>query len=251
MLDALLDEHFIMASRTRRRQIASLTSDSVLNSGSNAMQQTNSRYDMSYPQNWTVSQLRAELEQNDIRLLPKLTEMVSKLENQSKKFDECNVKIKELEESIDEKIKKKVEEAIESYREREERKCNVIFHNVPESSALNKKEEDGAKLREILAVMKCDEIEPKAFVRLGRPVEGRKRLVKVVLDSVSKKHQLLSGTKLLREKDGDGNIIHGWSNIFVTPDLTKVERDKNRALRLELEKRKADEKKQKSRHLSG
>ena len=62
----MLDEHFIMASRTRRRQIASLTSDSVLNSGSNAEQQTNSRYDMSYPQNWTVSQLRAELEQNDI-----------------------------------------------------------------------------------------------------------------------------------------------------------------------------------------
>lgn len=55
-----------MASRTRRRQAASLTSDSVLNPGSKAVQKTNSRYDMNYPQNWTVSQLRAELEQNDI-----------------------------------------------------------------------------------------------------------------------------------------------------------------------------------------
>lgn len=62
----LFDEYLIMASRNRRRQTASLTLDSVLNSGSNTVQQTNSRYDMSYPQNWTVSQLRAELEQNDI-----------------------------------------------------------------------------------------------------------------------------------------------------------------------------------------
>ena len=35
---------------------------------------------------------------------------------------------------------------------------------------------------------------------------------------------------------------HGWSNVFVTPDLTKEEREKNRTLRLELEKRKNDEK---------
>ena len=79
-------------------------------------------------------------------------------------------------------------------------------------------------------------------MRLGRPVDGKQRLIKVVLGSVTNKHQLLSGTKLLRSKDGDGNSSHGWSNVFVTPDLTKEEREKNRTLRLELEKRKNDEK---------
>ena len=140
-----------------------------------------------------------------LRLLPKLTEMVSRLDNQTKRFDECNQKIKDLEESIDEKIEIKVEKAIEAFRDREERKCNVIFHNVPEPTSENKKDEDSAKLREILAVMKCDDIVPKAFVRLGRPVDGKQRLIKVVLGSVTNKHQLLSGTKLLRSKDGDGN----------------------------------------------
>ena len=41
--------------------------------------------------------------------------------------------------------------------------------------------------------MKCDDIEPKAFVRLGRPLDGKQRLLKVILDSVTNKHQLLGG----------------------------------------------------------
>ena len=64
-----------------------------------------------------------------------------------------------------------------------------------------KKEEDGEELREILAIMKCDDVVPKAFVRLGRPVNGRQRLIKVILSSVTNKHQLLGETKLLRTKD--------------------------------------------------
>ena len=73
--------------------------------------------------------------------------------------------------------------------------------------------------------MKCDDIVSKAFVKLGRPVDGKQRLIKLVLGSVTNKHQLLSGTKLLRSKDKDGNSSHGWSNVFVTPDLTKEERE--------------------------
>ena len=177
-----------------------------------------------------------------LRLLPKLTEMVAQLNNQSKRFDECDQKIKNLEESIDEKISKQVEKAIESFRDREDRKCNVIMHNVPESTSENKKEEDGEKLGKNLAIMKCDDIAPKAFVRLGRPVNGRQRLIKVILSSVINKHQLLGGTKLLRTKDGDGNSTHGWGNIFVTPDLTREERDKKQNIAIEPEKRKKDEK---------
>lgn len=142
---------------------------------------------------------------------------------------------------MDKKIESQVEKAIESFRDREERKCNVIFHNIPEPTASNKKEEDGGHLREILTAMKCEEINPKAFVRLGKPIEGKPRLMKVVLESVGNKHQFLSGTKLLRTKDGDGNVPHGWSNIFVTPDLTKEERDHSKRMRIELDKRRRDE----------
>ena len=62
--------------------------------------------------------------------------------------------------------------------------------------------------------MKCNDIEPKAFVRLGRPLDRKQRLIKVTLDSVTNIHQLLGGAKLLRTKDGGENSSHGWSNIF-------------------------------------
>ena len=78
-----------------------------------------------------------------LRVLPKLSEMASQLNFQSKRYDECNQKIKDLEGSIDEKIEKQVEKATESHHDREDRKCNVLFHNVPESLSENKMEEDG------------------------------------------------------------------------------------------------------------
>ena len=51
--------------------------------------------------------------------------------------------------------------------------------------------------------MKCNDIEPKAFVSLLRPIDGKQRLTKVILDSVINKHQLLGGAKLPRTKDVD------------------------------------------------
>ena len=40
---------------------------------------------------------------------------------------------------MDTKIETQVEKAIEMYREREERKCNVTIHNVPEPITEDKK----------------------------------------------------------------------------------------------------------------
>ena len=180
-----------------------------------------------------------------LRIIPKLNEMGTIINEQKQQLESYKAKINELETKMEEKIEKQVEKAIEMYREREERKCNVIIHNVPEPTTEHKKEEDNEKLREVFAVMKCDEIIPKSVVRLGRPIPGRIRLLKLTLDSVTCKHKLLGSTKCLREKDGAGNSIHGWSNVFITPDLTKEEREKkNKKLRDELKKRKEDEKNQ-------
>ena len=55
-----------MAHRVRRRHLSAQLNDNVLNNTTRQVQQRNSRYDMNNPQNWTVSQLRAELEQNNI-----------------------------------------------------------------------------------------------------------------------------------------------------------------------------------------
>ena len=112
------------------------------------------------------------------------------------------------------------------------------LHNIPEPSTENKKQENELKLQEVFAIMKCDEIIPKSMARLGKPINGRMRLLKLTLDSVACKHRLLGSTKYLREKDGDGNAIHGWRNVFITPDLTKEEGVKTRGCGMNLRKEK-------------
>ena len=55
----------IMASRNRRHQIPP-TSDSTHGTGNNQVRNSIARYDMSLPQNWTVAQLRVELNRHNI-----------------------------------------------------------------------------------------------------------------------------------------------------------------------------------------
>ena len=142
---------------------------------------------------------------------------------------------------MDSKSEAQVDKAIDRYREREERKRSIKLHNVPEPMSEDKKHEEKVKIREIFAVIKNEDIKPKTVVRLGQPRNNKPRLLKVVLDSVNSKNKFFGSTKWLRTKNGDGNIPHGWSNVFLTPDLTKEDRDKNKALRSELERKKHNE----------
>ena len=175
-----------------------------------------------------------------VRVLPKLNEIGLYIESQKEKFNEYDRKLTVLENNMDVKIENKVEKALEAYRDREERKCNVILYNVPEPSLEinDKKSEDNNALLDIFKTVKCREAEVKSFIRLGKPLENKPRLMKVTLDTVSSKHKILGGSKLLRAKNNEGYVVHKRGNIYITPDLSKEERDKNAELRKELERKK-------------
>lgn len=175
-----------------------------------------------------------------VRVLPKLNELGLHLEKQRQKLEEYDVRFRDLEASMEAKIEKRVEIALESFRDREERKCNIIVHNIPEpdSESANKKLDDESALHDIFCAVQCEDVGLGSFIRLGKPMETKPRLVKLTLDSVTSKHKLLGNSKLLRRKNGDGYAAHKWSNIYITPDLTKAERDINSELRKELGRRK-------------
>lgn len=142
-------------------------------------------------------------------------------------------KVDRLEDSIDSKI----HEAIEDYRERESRKCNVIVHNVPESSKQDGKErmdEDKEKIKTMMKDgMTIEDVTINSIVRLGKREEGKTRLLKVVVDSVKCKRALLLKAKKLRETDT-------WKKVFITPDYSPKERQINKELRDQLKKRMED-----------
>ena len=135
---------------------------------------------------------------------------------------------------------KKVEEAITEFKERDERKLNINVHNVPEplSNSENKKDDDLSNLKDIFKVTRC-EVEVKEIIRMGKP-GPKARLIKVKVGSLEDKHRILGGTRFLRQKQGD-EYAHKWGSIFITPDQTKAEREKNQKLRKELERRRTDE----------
>ena len=177
------------------------------------------------------------------RVLPKLTEFASALGIQKQQIEKCEKKVEDLKSSMEKVIAVKVEEAIKQFKEREDRKCNIIMHNIPEPQAecVDKKEEDGSKILHVLDVMGCRDVRIKHFVRLGTP-GAKARLIKVQLGSVAEKHQVLGNTKKLRTKDGE-EYVHKWSNVYITPDQTKEERECSMKLKKELDRRRKEENK--------
>lgn len=142
-----------------------------------------------------------------------------------------NTKVEKLESSID----SKVQEAIEEYREREARKSNIIVHNIPES----KKQEAKDRLREdvqevsslIAEGLEIEEhVSITSAIRLGKRDEDKTRLLRVTLENVKTKRNILAKAKKLRETEK-------WKQVFITPDLSPKERQKNKVLREELNRR--------------
>ena len=143
---------------------------------------------------------------------------------------QLNTKVDKIENSIDDKIR----EAIDDYQDRENRKCNVIMHNVRESKKEEPKERAHDDSRLIMAMfdeeLNLPFTEVKAVVRLGKKIPGKHRLTKVTLDSVKAKRDVLANAKKLHDSES-------WKRVFITPDLSPKERQKNKDLREELQRR--------------
>ena len=103
-----------------------------------------------------------------------------------------NIKVDKLEASID----TKVQDAIEAYRERENRKCNVIIHNIPESDKAEsavRKDDDVRELTQLFEDglgVPYQDFEIKSTIRLGKKVDGKRRLIKVELGTVKTKKEI-------------------------------------------------------------
>ena len=109
----------------------------------------------------------------------------------------------------------------------------MIVHNLPESdkpSPEERRTEDEMHMKDIAEQLGVDEIEIREVTRLGKRT-NRPRPTKVKLDSVTQKRQLLEKAKHLKDHEAT-------AETFLVPDLSKLARDKNRKLRIELNERK-------------
>ena len=124
--------------------------------------------------------------------------------------------------------------ALDDFMDKEKRKSNIVVHNLPEQSGdtLAERANNDASLFKMVIKdeMKLNVNVQKSF-RVGKKNGDKPRLLIVTLENPSSKHDIL---KLAPELRHSRNYV----NIYITPDLTRKEREINKKLRDELSSRK-------------
>ena len=165
----------------------------------------------------------------------------------SDRMNSFDSKLTQLQETLDSKVEDKVEKSLRAFRDREERKCNLIIHNLCESDSVDKEarlQYDRSQLESLLDIVGAGDVTVKSFIRLGKRKEegeatAKPRLILLTVDTVYNKQKILKGAKNLRTKDEEDEYVHfDFANVFISGDLTKEDRIKRHNLRKELKTRK-------------
>ena len=118
----------------------------------------------------------------------------------------------------------------DSFLDKERQKLNVVVHNLPEHdspSASERAERDQELFRDIIKEGLNLIIHPTRSFRVGKRSDDKPRLLIVSLENTDTKTELLKMASELRH-------LSTWKRIYVTPDLTKKEREESKRLREEL-----------------
>lgn len=127
-------------------------------------------------------------------------------------------------------------DVVDEYLDREKRKCNLIIYNLQESNAStpsDRTSDDKKSFAHLLASeFNIDNIEFLKCIRLGKPVEDKSRPLLISLADTTIKSNILRKASKLRKSTQ-------YSGVFITPDMTKKEREAAKELRKELKRRKS------------
>ena len=132
-----------------------------------------------------------------------------------------------------------ISRVFDNFLDKDKRTNNLVIHNLPESVGESMAERSEHDVRQFVKLVK-DVF--KLQVRISRSFRGgkaspdRHRLLIVVLESVEVKQDLLKLAPQLRTSSV-------WGRIYISPDLTKTEREAARQLREELRARREQKRK--------
>ena len=147
-------------------------------------------------------------------------------------------RVSNLEEQRDQDVAKTKDSVFEELSDRENRKTNLVFHNIPESTSLeadDRKEADSESVLDITKTIKLklnQEKDIKFMTRLGtardRPSTAAPRPLLVGWNKEAVKYSILKNARLLKGSKHE--------KISIVPDLTQRQRDDEDKLRKEAER---------------
>ena len=135
----------------------------------------------------------------------------------------------------DSKDMKNIAKVFDDFLDKDKRKNNLAIHNLPEAicSEGGSRAECDMKLFQELAkdTFKLSVAVSKSF-RVGKANPNKDRLLIITLDTPGVKYDILRLAPQLRNSEK-------WGKVYITPDLTRSEREAARKLRQELADRRA------------
>ena len=122
---------------------------------------------------------------------------------------------------------------LEEINDRDRRRKNLVISGIAESTSgsIEEKNRDKERVNCLLKELSIDGDEIlRRIHRIGKQVEGRDRLLRVVCCDEESKIGVLRQAKLLRNTS--------FKKVYINPDLTKTQREERKRLREELKRRK-------------
>lgn len=126
---------------------------------------------------------------------------------------------------------------MEELVDRERRKSNVVFYNVPESQHDQLHDRVAEDKKAVLDIakngLKIHNAQVVKAIRLGSKRQdkmSKPRALLIQLESPHRKSEFLSASKRLRQTDR-------WKDTYISPDMTRQQREENWKLRQELKQR--------------
>ena len=163
----------------------------------------------------------------------------------NERLDELDNRIKIIEDGNQENIKESVEsmkgDVLQSLKddinnlvdtrvkeldERKRRDCNIVIFSMPEprkNSADENKVADIENVQQLSQHLGLEGIQIITLFRLGRPLSGKCRPIKVVLNNKSQRKYLLDNAKLIKT-----NAPDYLKQVIITRDLTPNQRQERR-----------------------
>ena len=127
---------------------------------------------------------------------------------------------------------------VDEYKDHESRKMNLIFHKVPEpkqSDSAAKQDHDEKFILSVARELGIEGLKVINSTWVGHIKESGERLLKVEVNNLYVKKQILSKAKSLRQVKNEQ-----ISKIYITPDLSYQERLHQKSLRSELHRRRTE-----------
>jgi len=148
--------------------------------------------------------------------------------------------INEVKVEVTRGIQDEIVNRLKQEEEKKKRECNLILYNLRESekeNGIEREAEDKSLCLEIFKEeLKFERVEIKKIVRLGRRQErGERRPLLVEVDRPGVKWGLLKVAKALKQATRENHKF-----VYMAPDLTPEEREKDKKLREDLKKKREE-----------